>query len=474
MTSLFEAYNNTNSRTFNGARTNASSLNKVVDFFFLAGASRGKDITPTFAQALAECPEKALRVLQWMRDVRGGAGERQLFRDCLVFLEKSCDPRLFQVIYKVPEIGRWDDLLVFNEPETKEVAYSLIQTALADGNGLCAKWMPRKGKVAVELTKFLGLTPKQYRKLLVGLSNTVEQKMCAKEWFNIDFGKLPSLASARYQKAFTRNAEKAYNEYKARLVKGEAKVNASAVYPYDVLKSLVRGDVTVAEKQWEALPNYMEGVNTRILPVIDLSGSMQSWGYYASSNNNCSATPLDIAISLGFYISERNVGTFKDVFMNFTDQAEMHRVSGTLSQRMQGIRSVRCGYSTNVDAIFDSLLAAARRNNVPESEMPETILVLSDMEFNPSGYGGISCSATAFESAKAKYERAGYKRPNIVWWNLNGREGNTPVTIHDTGTALVSGFSPAIMKSLLGGEQMTPEAIMNKTIMIDRYDLGAL
>jgi hypothetical protein len=216
-------------RTTNGMKAQQNSTHPVVDLFFAAGASRGKNITQLFESAYQFDTDLTMKVALWLRDVRGGAGERQLFRDVLVHLEKFHPDMLSKVIPHVPIFGRWDDLLVFKTTAFKHLAYTFIGDALREGNGLAAKWMPRKGNIAVEIRHFFGMTPKQYRKSLVALTNVVETLMCAREFDKIEFGKIPSLASARYQKAFGRNAPDAYGEYKAALVKGEAKINAGAV-----------------------------------------------------------------------------------------------------------------------------------------------------------------------------------------------------------------------------------------------------
>ena len=275
MTTFAEAVKSTPAvaRTENGMKAKAHSGNALVDLFYKIGASRGKSVTADFEKAFQEDADLAMKIAFWSRDVRGGAGERQIFRDILVHLEKLHPEVLEKAMPFVAEFGRWDDLLVFKTEKFKHMAYTLIGDALRERNGLAAKWMPRQGPIAIELRNFYGMTPKQYRKSLVALTNVVETKMCAQDWDGIEFGKLPSLASARYNKAFAKNATEAYNAYKARLVKGTDKVNASAVYPYDVIKTLRHGgESVVADAQWASLPNYIG--NASVMPLVDVSGSM--------------------------------------------------------------------------------------------------------------------------------------------------------------------------------------------------------
>ena len=459
--------------TENGMATNSTSLNACVDLFFNSGAMRGQDkqrLIATFSKAFNEDPKRAMKLLFWARDVRGGAGERQVFRDIIKYLAEEHDLTLKANLEFVSEFGRWDDLLELIGTRLEKDAMTLISDALIAENGLCAKWMPRKGMAAVKLRNFMGMTPKEYRKSLVGLTNVVETKMCAKEWDSIEFGKLPSVASARYQKAFGKNAYESYSAYIASLVKGEAKINAGAVYPYDITKSLTRGNATVANEQWKALPNYMEGANDMILPVVDVSGSMST-----SAGGSKSVTCMDVAVSLGLYISERNEGPFKDAFITFSDNPKLQVLSGSLKDRYAQMSNSEWGMSTNLEATFKLILDQATRHNLSQDEMPNKILILSDMEFNAATGGGgwrnteSSWNPTAQQMIEKMYDVAGYTMPQIVYWNIQSRNGGVPVAFDTQGTALVSGFSPAIMTSLLGGDIQSPQQIMDKTIMSDRY-----
>ena len=453
--------------TDNGMVTNPTSLNKCVDLFFSIGSMRGKSkdkVVNLFNEAYNENPLVASKILFWVRDVRSGAGERQTFRDVISYLTTNSPQTVRKNIGLIPEFGRWDDVLVLFGTELEDDMFSLIKTALSNGDGLCAKWMPRKGVVANKLRKLFRTTPKQYRKMLVGLTNVVESKMCAKDWEKIDYSKLPSLASSRYQKSFNKNDNERYNEYKKSLQDGTAKVNAGAVYPYDIVKSMnMGGDKIVSEKQWESLPNWLEGSVERILPVVDVSGSM-----CVEVGGNPNLSCMDVAVSLGMYISERNEGSFKDAFITFSNNPQLQYLTGTLSERLRQLRNAEWGMSTDLEAVFNLILNQAKMNNVPESNMPTKILILSDMQFNQATRRGSLGAQSMIESM---YEELGYTKPDIIYWNLNAKGGNFPVEFDKNGTALVSGFSPSILKSLLGGKNMTPESIMMDTVNDDRYSV---
>lgn len=456
-------------RTTNGMKALKSTLSNTTDLFFKIGASRGKNITTQFEKAYSENREMSLRVAQWARDVRGGAGERELFRQVLKYLETNNKDELLntRILQNTAEIGRWDDLLVFTDADVKAKAYGLIREALEAGNGLCAKWMPRKGPISVELREAFGWSPKFYRKRLVELTKVVETAMCAKEFDSINFSHVPSLAMSRYSKAFGKNAPDAFSAYKEALKKGDpkvAKVNAGAVYPYDIVKNVRRGDSALADEQWKALPNFIG--DTSVLPIVDVSGSMtcKAGGHQSKSDISC----LDVAVSLGLYCADKNTGPFKDVFLTFSSRPKFVTVTGTLSQKVREMERSNWEMSTNLHAAFDEILRVSISNNVAREDMPKVLLIMSDMQFNCcTGYDD-----RAIQMIRRKYNDADYEMPAVVFWNINAHE-NVPVRFDEKGTALVSGFSPAIMKAVLAADMdaMTPEAVMKKAVLSDRYSL---
>jgi hypothetical protein len=451
-----------------------SSANACVDLFYNISASRGKNIVPAFTAAYVENSDLALRIAQWARDARGGSGERQLFRDILQYLEKTNPEDAMRLMVKVPELGRYDDLFVFKTQPLKAKAYTMLGDALRARNGLAAKWTPRKGEVAREIREFFGMTPKQYRKSLVALTNVVETQMCANDWDNINYNHVPSVAHARYKKAFGRHGT-TYAEYVTKLVKGEAgvKINAGAVYPYDVLKgainswsrkSMSKTELDALQAQWDALPNYIGDAN--VLPMVDSSGSMTcaAGGYGSKSGLTC----LEVALSLGLYFADKNKGKFADCFLTFSRTPKLVNLKGNINQKIDQMNTGEVA-NTNLNAAFDLILKTAVENKVPQAEMPGTLVIFSDMQFDQ----GVKHDDSAIEMIARKYKAAGYELPRVVFWNLNAAYGNTPVKFDKSGTALVSGFSPALATSVMANdlEDFTPEAIMLKTVMKDRYDL---
>ena len=469
MNTFVNAVANQEARTTNGMKARKSTASAAVDLFFNIGASRGKNIVPAFTAAFVENKDLALRIAAWVRDVRGGAGERQIFRDILSYLETADPESAKALLHKVPELGRWDDLFVVKSEYLKREAFTMLGDALREKNGLAAKWTPRKGPIAAEIRTFFGMSPKFYRKSLVEMTKVVETQMCAKDWDNINFSHVPSVAASRYKKAFYRNTD-TYAAYVESLIKGdnpEVKVNASAIFPYDVLKGRIghygqafsKTELDLIEKQWESLPNYVGDAN--ILPLVDVSGSMT-----VAAGKNTKLSCLEVAVSLGLYLADKNVGKFKDTFLTFSSSPELVTLRGNINSKIDQMVRSKWEMSTDLNAAMQKILTVAVNGNVPQEEMPSMLLILSDMQFNQCARHDDS----ALEMIARKFESHGYQMPKVVFWNLNAQD-NAPVKFDTSGTALVSGFSPAIVKPLLSGnmEDFTPESIMLKTIMQDRY-----
>lgn len=467
---LLASLQTNDSLTLNGAVTHSTSGNALVDFMAMVGSARrmaGDEIYGHFTKAVAQDTLSAFRLLFWCRDVRGGAGERRAFREVLSRLADERPEIIRPLVSLIPEYGRFDDLFVLFGTALERDALRVIAGSLREENGLCAKWMPRKGPNANKIRAYLRLTPKAYRKLLVGMTNVVESAMCAKDYRAVNYGKLPSLASSRYQTAFMRNDRVGYDKFLDRVLAGEEKINASAIFPHDVVKSLDAGNARAASAQWANLPDYLEGRDERVLVVVDTSGSM-----FQTVGGKSSTRALDVSVAMGMYFAERLSGAFKDTFITFSERPSLQTVTGNLADRYRQLNDADWGYNTNLNAVFKLVLNTAVMNSVPVTDMPTTVLIVSDMEFD-------SCSSgkTNFDTIDEMFRGSGYERPNLVFWNVAARTGNVPVKENDAGVALVSGFSPATISYVLGTEapeeaekrRMTPVEIMENVVNSERY-----
>lgn len=476
MSTLLNAMQTGDTYTENGRLTNSTTLNPLVDLFFTIGAVRKSmtdgsgdtRIIQKFEAAYNSNQTLTKKMLFWARDVRGGAGERAVFRALLKHLAVFHTDDVLKNLNLVTEYGRWDDVFILFGTPVEKQALQLIKDALySDNAGLVAKWLPRLGgkvnkekkEVAHKVRNFLKLTPSEYRKLLVSKTNVVETPMCAKQFDTIEYNAVPSVALSRYTKAFTKRDVERFSQFINKVKTGEAKINTAAVYPYNVVQTLKQGNnYELANEMWKNLPNYFGNTTEHILPLCDVSPSMDT-------SVSGSITALDVCISLGLYISERNTGIFKDSFVTFSEKPTVEVLSGDLRSRYTQLKRANWGGSTNLDAAFTLLLSSALKANVPANEMPTQLLIISDMEFNSC----VTSNTTQYQGITEKYKNAGYELPKVVFWNIASRHDNFPVQAKTPNTALVSGFSPSILTSLLSGEDFSPTGIMLKTLNNERY-----
>jgi hypothetical protein len=455
MSKLVSATRSHNSVTNNGAVTHSTSQDYCLDMFFLAGASRTmseKAIVIVFERAFAQDNQLAAKILFWSRDTRGGAGERRFFQIIMKHIA-SVYPDVFdQLMIHVPEYGYWKDVFVIEKPNDNNLNWLMHQLEESPNANLLAKWFPRKGPWFKAMHNYLKVTPKEFRKKLVSMTSVVETQMCNRSWSAIEYAKVPSLAMNRYRNTYFKHDGTRMAQFISDVMSGKTKINASVLFPHQLYQAIQGGqDALAVEAQWNALPDYMADSTERILPVCDVSGSM-------------TGLPMDVSVSLGLYISERNKSIFKDAFITFSENPEMEYLEGTLSQRMRQLRNADWGYNTDLQKVFSLVLDSAVRADLPESEMPTKILIISDMEFDEGARG-----LTNLDEIRGKYNRAGYATPEIVFWNVNGRIGNSPANVQDSGVGLVSGFSPSILKSILAGKVYGPQQLMMDTVMTERY-----
>ena len=476
--------------TENGALTNNSTKSDVLDWFGAGGALRQRtpqDTINLFTRAFAEDRLTALKVLFYFRDVREGQGERNTFRILMNYLGNNYADVVRKNLRNIPFYGRFDDLYCLVDTPLEKEVFALIADqlkvdlrAMADNKpvSLCAKWLKSENTSSMESCRLgrktreaLDLTPKRYRQILSALrsyTNVLEVKMCGGQWDKIDFEQVPSKASLNYRKAFGRHDQERYAKYLESVKKGESKMNATAVYPYEIFRSLMKNDlygrstpdaqdILQADLQWKSMPNWMGENEHKGLVIADCSGSMFS-----------GVPNILVSVSLAIYFAERNVGPFKNMWMNFSDTPSFQQLKGSnLYEKYQNMNKENWGGSTNLQSAFDMILDTACKNKVPAKDMPDVLYIVSDMEFNSVC---INNTQSNFDVMKTKYHTAGYELPRVVWWNVASRNDNFPIRADDTGVALVSGCSPSILKSLLGVMTFDPLSIVHETVDNPRYD----
>jgi hypothetical protein len=464
--------------TENNALTLASSGSKIVDWFFHGAAMRkeamssctNERIINMFVKAFEADPTTALRILFYIRDCRGGQGERQVFRNVLYWLADNQHEWLRDNLALIPEYGRWDDLFVLFHTKVHESVFTFIRNRINNDLvnlrysrpvSLLAKWMPSENtsskdtrKDALMLIKEFGITPRSYRKMLSQLRkhiDIVESHLSQKTYEGITYQNVPSKASMIYKNAFSKHDNSRYAKYLAKVEDGKLKINTSVLYPYELIERISRREDKTIELMWKNLPDYVPNICG--LVVADTSGSM-------------AGRPMSISISLAMYIAERNKNeAWKDVFISFSGKPKFHRITG--KNLYERYKSVKLGNvaNTNIQAVFDLILERANREGVSKEDMPKFILIISDMEFDQACTNN---SKTNFEEIKDKYAKYNYPMPSLIFWNVNSRNNQSPVKFDETGTVLLSGCSPTVFKYALGTAKSPIDTVYNVTNS-DRY-----
>jgi len=462
--------------TENGAVSNASTFEPCLDFFAVSGALRNaedKRVLELFVRAFATSPDYALRALFYTRDIRGGVGERRAFRIILRWLANMFPETVIKNIDNISEYGRYDDMLeLFDTPCQKAMVEYIKKVLEADEEkmlhgesvSLLSKWLPsinasnyERKKQAQLLAKLLGMTEKTYRQKLSALKkylDILERRLCEKD-YSFEYEKQPSKALYKYRRAFIRNDEDRYLKYIDLVKDGKTQLNAKTLYPYEIIRDaikpgLLKNDIDVLDTTWKNLPNFCDGRNA--IAVIDGSGSMVG-------------TPLNIATSLGIYFAERNRGYFHNHFITFSKNPKLVKIHGnTIVDKAEYCMSYNEIANTDLIKVFGLILKAAIKNNLPQSELPETIYVISDMEFD----AGVCDNISLHEEVKELFEKHGYILPNIVYWNVDSRNNQYPVKANEYGCVLVSGASPSVFKMVIS-QEISPLKFMLSVLDSERY-----
>lgn len=474
MNSLIDAIENKQNvtTTENGAAALKTTLKCTVDFFGLGGALRSReeaDVIGLFSKAFAEDPLVAVKTLFYTRDVRSGLGERKTFRTIFNWLSKEYPEVAIKNLENVVEFGRWDDLYCTRGTDVwKDNVLPMFKNEFfkVGTPSLFFKWCASLNTssketrtIAEEIRSFLGVCPRTYRKTLShkrAALDVVERKMCSNKWGDINYKGVPSKAALNYKGAFEKHDGVRYAQYIADVKSGKTTINAGTLYPYDIVeKCFAYDESSTLDVLWNALPNYMEGDTSNGIVVADVSGSM-------------SGRPMAVSISLAMYISERNKGEFKDRFITFSETPTLQKVIGNnIREKVRNLQSADWGMSTNLESVFNLILDTAKEHNIPASELPSKVYIVSDMNFNEALKFP---DLTLFQNIDAAYKSAGYERPELVFWNVNAKNTHFPIKFDQVGTCLVSGCSPSILTSLLAGKIVSPEQIMLDTINVKRYD----
>ena len=483
--------------TEKGAVAHKTTYNKVYDMFALGGAYRRRtdeDCILLFKNALEENEALAMKCLFYLRDIRGGQGERRFFRVCLNWLAKEYPEIVRRNLMNIAEYGRYDDLYCLVGTPVEKDMFNLITYQLEldlnslkagekTGVSLLAKWLKSENASANE-TKLLanktrmslGMTHKDYRKMLSALRtriNIVEKLMSENKWEEIEFDKIPSKAGLKYRNAFA-HRDIIAAKYAEFINSKDTKVNASTLYPYEIVKGVTSkityysGKINIEEverntlnKYWANQKDYLNGSTSNIMCVVDTSGSM-------TSSYSGNVAPIDVAISLGMYCAERLSGPFKNKFISFSSRPQLIEVEGIdFVDKVKRIYEQNLCENTNLTAVFDLLLSIAKTPGVNRDDIPKTIVVISDMEIDGGSYWRSELARnTEMENIKKQWLAAGFEMPHLVYWNVNAR--HNLILDNNENTTFVSGCSPVIFESVL--KEKTGWDLCYEKLTSERYE----
>lgn len=493
------------SQTENGAVAFKYASKAILDMNYQLTSLRNaswKEIGEYFSKVFYEEDISiAMKFFYWILDVREGAGERNISKGIMKWMiNNHCD--ILEKIYEyIPEYGRWDILILLADPQFNTNESFRLQVvnfiknqfasdlknlnSLNSNISLLGKWMPSENassketiRMARQLMHDLNIKPRTYRKALMLLRNhlkVVECNMSSNHWENINYEHVPSKANLNYSDAFMRHDKERRQKYLESLKTGNTKINAKVVAPYEIVKdytgiysNVVSPYNETLEQMWKALPQYQLD---NILVVRDGSGSM------TDRIGNTKVTCLQVATSLAIYAAEHNKGIWKDKFITFSSKPQFINLSkcSSLKEKLEVCSRYDECSNTDIYKTMKLILDTAISNGCKQKDMPKSILIVSDMQFNSyHGYGRFEHGAfnydkALFEYIKTKYMVAGYKLPKIIFWNVDNRGNKTiPLQENELGLILCSGFSANIFKMVLGNE-IDPYKQLLKILNSERY-----
>lgn len=475
-------------QTQNGALAYKSTKSHLVDFFASAGTARNmsdEEIIALFDSAMLEDERTAIVLMFHFRDILEGQGERRLFRVLYKHLALVSPAIAHRLMPLVPEYGRWDDLYALVDTSIESHMFDFLyeqflEDLKSEKPSLLGKWLKGCRPSSQESKRLMRktyqafkLNPVQYRKRVSALRRKigiVETQMCQNNWSEINYSKVPSQAMKQYIRAFSKHDGERFGEYlealESPVLTKDVKINTKTLYPHQIVAPLLDtselndGFETQARAlnvMWNNLPDYsLEDT----LPVIDVSGSM--YAEYSGSKN----VPLHASVGLGLYCAEHLEGEFENSFITFSERPTFVEIDKTLPlvSKIYQVKSSQWGYNTNLEAVFNLILARAVHSKVPQSQMPKRVLIISDMEFDEASRR----ENTIFEQIQKKFAEEGYETPQLIFWNVAGRTDQYPAT-NSAGALLLSGFSPVALKYLYSGEMLTPLDLVKEVVNSERY-----
>ena len=473
---------------------------KVPSFRSIGKGKISSEIENQLTRSYYENKEVFAKFLFYLRDVRGGMGERNTFRNFYLWYAGQDKPNALNLMKWLPEYGRWDDLVWMvshaEDKDVKECCAKLLVVQFgndinSENPSLLGKWLPsvnagkeskKEAKRLLKVFSSVGFDIKEseYRKCLAKLRkkiDIVETHIAEKDYSTIDYERVPSVANVYYKDMFLKYDGYRREKYLESLASGNAKINASAVFPHDIYRKVLYRSYAVEdqtlEQMWKNLPDFVNGKDG-VLVVRDGSDSM------LTKLPNSNVTALDVASALCIYFAERLSGEFKNKFITFSSRPQLVELDNctTLMAKKKLLNCYDDCSNTDIEATFDLILETAVSHNMKQEDLPSAVLIVSDMEFDGATTmwsWNISSRelelkyVNLFKVIEAKFAGKGYKMPKLVFWNVCSRTNAIPVTQNEYGVVLVSGFSVNICKMVLTNK-LDPYKALLEQLYSPRYE----
>lgn len=460
-------------------------------FYSADGTMDAVEALRLFITSYEEDPLYTMKWLMYVRHIKIGLGERDVFRMMLTKIGDLHPEMALQFIIgtELWNYGRWDDVLRIFFDATNTILHDgigelianqfrrdVMGCGLGDSISLLAKWMPsnntsskQKRSEAAILQSLLHLSAREYRKILSKLRehlSVVDRQASLNQWNVINYNHVPSKANLKYRNAFLKHDEERRKAYLTSLQKGDdaVKINANSMYLYDIVQAYVEkrgywGEILkpydeTLEQLWNAqeVPKDYED----ILIIRDGSASMCQ-----HLTGNSSVTALSVADSIALYCAQHNKNeSFRNRFITFSNRPQMVDISmcQTLRDKLRRLHRFDDYSNTDIEATFDLILDTAVKNHMRQEELPSSCLIISDMQFDQATQH--EDNTTVIESCRRKFEALGYTMPRLIFWNVSVYAHNTiPVQMHPSGVILVSGFSKSIVDMVVSRE-LNPETAL--------------
>lgn len=467
--------------TDNGDLAYKSTFNPFVDALFSISKYRynPEEIKIMVRNCFQIDPNLTVKLIFYIRDIRSGAGERKIFR--LAIKELSKLTNIIHLIKFIPEYGRYDDLLCLLDDDidnyTKDKVYAYIASKFISDLtlyyqnkpvSLLAKWLPSENgsniqnrKYARKIMKKIGYTPKEYRHILSKLRKhigIIETKI-TQGIFNFDYSQVPSCAMFKYRDLFIKKDKERFEEYLLEVQKGKKEIKATNLYPHEIVHKV--RNLSYNSSDEEILSLDLLWNNLKDIPLPEKTICMPDFS--SSMYDDYLTSPINISCGLAIYTAERNKGIWKNKFISFSEKPNLVDISNCKNIKEKiNFALKEDALDTNLDKAFELILNIYKNKKLNKEDIPTTLLIISDMQFNDC----CEENKSTYDKYKRIFEENNLQIPKIIFWNVDSKV-NIP-TMNEQGVLLISGYSTNVLKFF--DTAYTPLDLMLDILLDKRYE----